>query len=183
MANWEELKKGCLECRRCSLCETRTNVVFGEGSESAKLMFIGEAPGEQEDLTGRPFVGKAGKLLDDMLELINLRRSEVYIANMVKCRPPKNRDPLPEEREACREWLDGQLELIEPKLIVCLGRIAAMRFIREDFRITQEHGQWLEVNGRRTMAIYHPAALLRDPRKRPETFEDLKKIQAEYLSL
>lgn len=178
MSKLEELRAECLECRRCKLCETRTNVVFGTGNEHADVMFIGEGPGENEDLQGEPFVGRGGKLLDDMLELIYLDRSQVYIANMVKCRPPKNRDPLPEEQGACAEWLSRQLELIDPKLIVCLGRIAAMRFIRSDFKISREHGQWFDVNGRRVMALYHPAALLRDPHKRPETFEDLKRIRA-----
>ena len=177
MTEMEKLREQCLECTRCHLCETRTNVVFGVGPEDAKIMFIGEGPGENEDLQGEPFVGRAGKLLDDMLELIDLDRSKVYIANMVKCRPPKNRDPLPEEQNACAPWLSRQIELINPRVIVCLGRISAMRFIRPDFKITKEHGQWFEKDGRQVMAIYHPAALLRDPRTRPETFDDLKKIQ------
>ena len=177
MTEMEKMREQCLECTRCHLCETRTNVVFGVGPEDAKIMFIGEGPGENEDLQGEPFVGRAGKLLDDMLELIDLDRSKVYIANMVKCRPPKNRDPLPEEQNACAPWLSRQIELINPRVIVCLGRISAMRFIRPDFKITTEHGQWFEKDGRQVMAIYHPAALLRDPRKRPETFDDLKKIQ------
>ncbi len=177
MTEMEKLREQCLECTRCHLCETRTNVVFGVGPEDAKIMFIGEGPGENEDLQGEPFVGRAGKLLDNMLELIDLDRSKVYIANMVKCRPPKNRDPLPEEQNACAPWLSRQIELINPRVIVCLGRISAMRFIRPDFKITKEHGQWFEKDGRQVMAIYHPAALLRDPRKRPETFDDLKKIQ------
>lgn len=183
MTELEKLREKCLECRRCPLCETRTNVVFGVGPEDAKVMLIGEGPGENEDLQGEPFVGRAGKLLDDMLELIDLDRTKVYIANMVKCRPPKNRDPLPNEQMACADWLNRQLELIDPKLIVCLGRIAAMRFIRPDFKISREHGQWFEKDGRRVMAIYHPAALLRDPRKRPETFDDLKRLQAEIAAL
>ncbi len=178
MTELEKLRAECLECRRCQLCETRTNVVFGVGPENAKVMFIGEGPGENEDLQGEPFVGRAGKLLDDMLELIDLDRTMVYIANMVKCRPPKNRDPLPEEQLACFVWLNRQIELINPALIICLGRIAAMRFIRPDFKITKEHGHWFEKDGRQVMALYHPAALLRDPNKRPETFDDLKKIQA-----
>ena len=173
----EELKRDCLSCRRCGLCETRTNVVFGVGVPDAEVMFIGEGPGEQEDLQGEPFVGRAGKLLDDMLELIDLDRSRIYIANMVKCRPPKNRDPLPEEQAACSDWLQSQIALIRPKIIVCLGRIAAMKYIREDFKISREHGQWTVKNGIMTMAMLHPAALLRDPRKRPETFEDLKTLQ------
>lgn len=179
MDNWEKLKSECLNCRRCPLCETRNNVVFGVGPENAEVLFIGEGPGEQEDLQGAPFVGRAGKFLDDMLELIDLDRSRVYIGNMVKCRPPRNRDPLDIEQKACAVWLQGQLELIAPKIIVCLGRIAAMRFIRDDFKITREHGQWFDMDGRRVMALYHPAALLRDPGKRPETFDDLKTLQAE----
>ena len=178
MTELEKLREECLGCERCELCRTRNNVVFGVGPETARIMFIGEGPGENEDLQGVPFVGRGGKLLDDMLELINLDRTKVYIANMVKCRPPKNRDPLPTEQAACEHWLSRQIELINPRIIVCLGRIAAMRFIKPDFKITREHGQWLEKDGRRVMALYHPAALLRDPRKRPETFDDLKRIQA-----
>ena len=179
MDNWEKLKSECLNCRRCPLCETRNNVVFGVGPENAEVLFIGEGPGEQEDLKGEPFVGRGGKLLDDMLELIDLDRTKIYIANMVKCRPPKNRDPLETEQYACSEWLSRQIALLDPKLIVCLGRISAMKFIKPDFKITREHGQWFEVDGRRVMALYHPAALLRDPGKRPETFDDLKRLQAE----
>lgn len=179
MDNLEKLKSECLNCRRCPLCETRNNVVFGVGPENAEVFFIGEGPGEQEDLKGEPFVGRGGKLLDDMLELIDLDRTKLYIANMVKCRPPKNRDPLETEQMACAEWLRRQIDLLQPKLIVCLGRISAMKFIKPDFRITKEHGQWFNVDGRRVMALYHPAALLRDPNKRPETFDDLKRLQAE----
>lgn len=179
MDNWEKLKSECLNCLRCPLCETRNNVVFGVGPENAEVLFIGEGPGEQEDLKGEPFVGRGGKLLDDMLELIDLDRTKIYIANMVKCRPPKNRDPLETEQMACAEWLRRQIDLLQPKLIVCLGRISAMKFIKPDFRITKEHGQWFNVDGRRVMALYHPAALLRDPNKRPETFDDLKRLQAE----
>ena len=179
MDNWEKLKSECLNCRRCPLCETRNNVVFGVGPENAEVLFIGEGPGEQEDLKGEPFVGRGGKLLDDMLALIDLDRTKIYIANMVKCRPPKNRDPLETEQMACAEWLRRQIDLLQPKLIVCLGRISAMKFIKPDFRITKEHGQWFEMDGRRVMALYHPAALLRDPNKRPETFDDLKRLQAE----
>lgn len=179
MDNWEKLKSECLNCRRCPLCETRNNVVFGVGPENAEVLFIGEGPGEQEDLKGEPFVGRGGKLLDDMLELIDLDRTKIYIANMVKCRPPKNRDPLETEQMACAEWLRRQIDLLQPKLLVCLGRISAMKFIKPDFRITKEHGQWFNVDGRRVMALYHPAALLRDPNKRPETFDDLKRLQAE----
>lgn len=172
-----ELKNKCLNCRECPLWETRTNLVFGVGNPDAEVMFIGEGPGEQEDLQGEPFVGRAGKLLDDMLKMIDLDRSKVYIGNIVKCRPPKNRDPLATEQEACRHWLDEQLSIIDPKIIICLGRISATAIIRDDFKITRERGQWFDVDGRMCMAIYHPAALLRDETKRPETFADLREIR------
>lgn len=178
MLNWNELEAACGGCRNCSLCETRHHVVFGEGLRTADLMFIGEGPGEQEDLTGRPFVGRAGQFLDEMLSIIDLDRSRYFIGNMVKCRPPQNRDPLEPEIEACIGYLRNQVALIRPKIIVCLGRIAATRLIRSDFKITREHGQWFEKAGVHMMAMYHPSALLRDPRKRPEAFEDLKKLQA-----
>ncbi|MBS7402309.1 MAG: uracil-DNA glycosylase [Oscillospiraceae bacterium] len=172
-----ELKNACEGCKDCPLGLTRTNLVFGVGDPNAELMLIGEGPGEQEDLQGEPFVGAAGKLLDDMLEMIYLDRSKVYIANIVKCRPPHNRDPLELEKNACIHWLREQIKLVSPKLIVCLGRISATALIKEDFKITREHGQWFEVGGIKMMAIYHPAALLRDPSKRPETFVDLKTLQ------
>ena len=171
---WKELKQECAQCRRCGLGETRHHLVFGDGAEDARIMLIGEGPGEQEDLQGLPFVGPAGKLLDDMLEMIYLDRTKVYIANIVKCRPPHNRDPQFVEQKCCGEWLQRQIALI-----VCLGRIAATALIKDPFRITREHGQWFDVNGRRCMAIYHPSALLRDPSKRPETFVDLKALQRE----
>ena len=174
---WEELKARCEGCTACELAATRHSVVFGVGDPHAGVLFVGEGPGEQEDLKGEPFVGRAGQLLDQFLAAIGLDREKVYIANMVKCRPPKNRDPLPEEQSACSDWLQQQIALIRPKIIVCLGRIAAMKYIREDFKISREHGQWTIKNGIMTMAILHPAALLRDPRKRPETFEDLKVLQ------
>ena len=174
---WESLKQECALCMRCSLGETRRNLVFGVGNEQAKVMFIGEGPGEQEDLQGVPFVGPAGKLLDDMLEMIGLDRTRIYIANTVKCRPPMNRDPAQEEMDACRPWLEEQIKLVRPKIIVCLGRIAAGELIKKDFRITREHGQWFDVNGIKTMAIYHPSALLRDVSKRPETFADLRELR------
>lgn len=178
MVTWEELEARCRQCQNCPLSETRTNVVFGVGNRQADILFIGEGPGEQEDLQGEPFVGPAGKLLDLMLSLIDLDRSKVYIANIVKCRPPQNRDPLNIEQEACIGYLRNQVALLKPKIIVCLGRIAAMKLIKEDFKITREHGQWLEKAGVWMMAMYHPSALLRDPRKRPESFEDLKSLQA-----
>lgn len=178
MDTWESLRKECLNCQKCALADTRTHVVFGVGVPNAEVLFIGEGPGENEDLTGEPFVGRAGKLLDDMLSLIGLDRNKnIYIANIVKCRPPHNRDPLNTEQEACIGWLHRQIELLDPKLIVCLGRISAMQFIKPDFKISREHGQWFDVGGRQVMALFHPAALLRDPRRRPETFEDLKGLE------
>ncbi len=178
MLDWEALEKECLNCSKCGLCSTRTNVVFGVGSRQADILFVGEGPGEQEDLQGEPFVGAAGKLLDEMLCIIDLDRSKnCYIANIVKCRPPQNRDPEPQEQDACMDYLRNQVALIKPKIIVCLGRIAAMRLIREDYRITREHGQWVQKNGVWMTAIYHPSALLRDVSKRPETFVDLLSIR------
>jgi len=177
MLNWDELEQNCRKCTRCELCRTRINMVFGVGNRKADVMFVGEGPGEQEDLQGEPFVGPAGKLLDDMLSIIDLDRSGCYIANIVKCRPPRNRDPLETEQDACIDYLSNQIALIRPKILVCLGRIAAMRMIRPDYRITREHGQWVEKNGMWMTAIYHPSALLRDVSKRPETFEDLLSLR------
>ena len=183
MDTWEQLKTECMQCRGCALADTRSNVVFGVGAEDAEILLIGEGPGQQEDLQGIPFVGPAGQLLDHMLEIIGLDRTKVYIANVVKCRPPQNRDPLNVEQDACMGWLRRQSALLQPKLIVCLGRIAAKAIIKEDFRITAEHGQWFQRGGVQMTAIYHPSALLRDVNKRPETFEDLKSIQAKAREL
>ena len=180
---WEALEHDCKNCRECSLWETRTNVVFGVGNQNAEVLFIGEGPGANEDAQGVPFVGRAGHLLDDMLEIIGLKRDDVYIANIVKCRPPQNRDPLNTEKDACSGYLRRQLELMQPKILVCLGRISAAEIIKPDFRITQEHGQFFEKDGMQMMALYHPAALLRDPGKKPETFEDLKRLQARIREL
>ena len=177
--NWEELLRSCQNCTRCGLCETRKNVVFGVGNPNADILFVGEGPGEQEDLQGQPFVGPAGKLLDDMLSIIDLdRKQNCYIANIVKCRPPHNRDPLETEQDACIDFLEKQIALIQPKIIVCLGRISAMRLIRPDYRITREHGRWTQLSGIWMTAIYHPSALLRDVSKRPETFQDLLSIRS-----
>ena len=178
MMQWEGLEQTCMNCTRCGLCETRHNVVFGVGAKNADVMFVGEGPGEQEDLKGEPFVGPAGKLLDDMLSIIDIdRKTNCYIANIVKCRPPRNRDPLETEQEACIGYLRNQVALIRPKIIVCLGRIAAKRLIDDDYRITRQHGQWVQKNGIWMTAIYHPSALLRDVSKRPETFDDLLSIR------
>ena len=184
MLDWTQLEKSCMGCTRCGLCETRTNVVFGVGERTADIMFVGEGPGEQEDLQGEPFVGPAGKLLDDMLSIIDLdRKVNCYIGNIVKCRPPRNRDPLETEQDACIAYLRNQVALVKPNVIVCLGRIAAKRLIREDYRITREHGTWVEKNGVWMTAIYHPSALLRDVDKRPETFDDLLSIRAKLREL
>lgn len=178
MLNWDALQKQCLDCTKCELCKTRNHVVFGTGLKNADIMFVGEGPGEQEDLQGEPFVGAAGKLLDDMMSIIDLNRQNSYIANIVKCRPPKNRDPFEEEQNACIDYLRNQVALVQPKVIVCLGRIAAKRLIDSEYRITKEHGNWILRNGIWMTAIYHPSALLRDVSKRPETFEDLLAIRS-----
>jgi len=178
MLSWEYLEAACLNCKKCALYETRTNVVFGIGNRAAEVVFVGEGPGESEDLQGVPFVGRAGVLLDNMLKIIGLDRTRnIYIANIVKCRPPNNRDPQNTERDMCIEWLHSQISLIKPKIVVCLGRIAAMELINDDFKITRDHGKWYEKEGRKIMALYHPSALLRDPNRRPETFVDLKGLE------
>ena len=184
MDSWEKLRTECAGCRGCSLCETRLNLVFGDGCETAEVMLIGEGPGEQEDLKGEPFVGPAGQLLDDMLSIIDIDRvTGCYIANIVKCRPPRNRDPQDQEQDACIGYLREQIALVQPKIIVCLGRIAALRLIDPNYRITREHGQWVQRDGIWLTAIYHPSALLRDPSKRPETFDDLLSIRAKLTEL
>ena len=183
MQGWQELEKQCMDCRGCALWETRHQVVFGVGNRNADLMLVGEGPGEQEDLKGEPFVGPAGQLLDDMLSIIDVDRSKCYIANIVKCRPPRNRDPLEQEQQACMDYLRNQIALVQPKVIVCLGRIAAMRLIDSNYRITRSHGQWVQRGNFSLTAIYHPSALLRDPSKRPETFEDLLSIRAKLEQL
>jgi uracil-DNA glycosylase family 4 len=176
--NWEELKENCLNCRKCGLCEVRSNVVFGVGNPCAKVMFIGEGPGRNEDLQGEPFVGAGGQLLDKYLAAVDLdRRTNIYIANIVKCRPPQNRDPLQEEQEACMDWLRNQTALLRPKIIVCLGRIAAMRIIKPDFRITREHGQFFKKGNIYMTATLHPAALLRNPAQKPAAFDDFLKLR------
>ena len=174
---FSELEEKCRACRGCSLAETRTNCVFGVGDRDARLMFVGEAPGEQEDLQGIPFVGRAGQLLDRYLFAVDIKREDVYIANILKGRPPHNRDPLPAEENACIGFLREQVRLIRPRVIVCLGRIAAMRLISPDFKITRDHGTWYERGGFLMTAVYHPAALLRDPRKNDDLLADMKKIK------
>ena len=183
MTPWEELQNECNRCRACALSATRKNVVFGVGNTEAEVLFIGEGPGANEDEQGLPFVGAAGKLLDDMLAMIGLKREAVYITNIVKCRPPQNRDPLNTEKDACIGYLRRQVAMMRPKIIVCLGRIAAAELIKPDFKITQEHGQFFDKRGVQMTALYHPAALLRDSSKKPETFLDLKALQAKILQV
>ena len=183
MQSLYQLNQSCAQCQRCALADTRKNLVFGDGNPDCGILFIGEGPGEQEDLQGIPFVGRAGQFLDTMLDIIGLDRRKYYICNIVKCRPPQNRDPLNTEQDACAQWLNQQISLIQPKIIVCLGRVAACRLIRPDYRITRDHGQWEQHNGVWMTAIYHPSALLRDVSKRPETFDDLKAIQKKIREL
>lgn len=182
--NWEELKKECFNCHKCELGATRTNLVFGGGAESAKVLFIGEGPGENEDLQGEPFVGRAGKLLDKYLAAVGLdRKKNVYIANMVKCRPPKNRDPRPEEQEACIGWLREQVRIMRPAIIVCLGRISAQKLIDPEFRVTKQHGQFIKRGSTLMMGTFHPAALLRNPRQKADALEDFVALREKIKEL
>ena len=175
---WEELQSRCENCKSCALATSRTNLVFGCGNKNADIMFIGEAPGKSEDEEGIPFVGAAGKHLDKFLKSVGIERDDVYIANILKCRPPNNRDPLPEEEDACIAHLREQVKLVDPKLIVCLGRISALRLIRPDFKITREHGVFFSKGKFTICAVYHPSALLRDPAKNKDMYLDMKKIAA-----
>lgn len=176
----KETLEECKICTKCSLYKTKTNTVFGVGNENADLMFVGEAPGEKEDLSGIPFVGPAGQLFDKYLEYVGIDRDEVYIANILKCRPPKNRDPLPEEADMCIGYLRKQVREIKPKIIVCLGRIAAQRLISADFRITRDHGKWKNAGNFKMCAVYHPSALLHDNSKKADMLVDMKMIKEEY---
>ena len=171
---WEGLENSIINCNKCKLCKTRQNIVFGVGNKNADIMFIGEGPGADEDRLGEPFVGRAGKLMDMAFGILGIKREEVYIANIVKCRPPKNRDPKPEEQVACTDWLRNQYKLINPKIIVCLGRIASAKIIKPDIKITKEHGLFFKKGDVLMMPMLHPAAVLRDPRKRPEAFRDFQ---------
>ncbi len=173
---FEELRAECAACQKCGLAATRTHVVFGTGNEHADILFVGEAPGKNEDETGIPFVGRAGQLLDSYLTAVGLRREDVYIANIIKCRPPQNRDPYPDEQAACIDYLREQFRLISPRLVVCLGRIAAMKLIDSGFRVTRDHGRVYEKGGVRMMGTFHPAALLHNPANKADTLEDFKRI-------
>ncbi|SEG15088.1 DNA polymerase [Caloramator fervidus] len=178
-----ELSKIVLNCKKCRLHLKRKNVVFGEGNPFTKVMFIGEGPGEEEDKTGRPFVGKAGQLLTKMIEAIGLKREEVYIANIVKCRPPNNRVPFDDEAYACLPYLRKQVALIRPKIIVCLGATASKYIIDKDIKITKDRGIWIKKGDFLIMPTYHPSALLRDPLKKKDAWEDFKKIRDELKKL
>ncbi|MCX7748586.1 MAG: uracil-DNA glycosylase [Clostridia bacterium] len=180
MLQWEQLIKECSNCKRCDLGKGRTNIVIGRGNENAPLMMIGEGPGEQEDLKGQPFVGPAGKLLDLLLDAMMFKKDDYYIANIVKCRPPGNRVPTDEEAEKCLPFLRGQVKLIKPKIIVCLGSTAMKYIIDREGKITQMRGQWIEKGGFWFMPTFHPAALLRDESKKILMWEDLKKVKVKF---
>ena len=178
--SFTQIMNDVAKCEKCRLCETRKNTVFGEGSIHARVMFIGEGPGRDEDELGRPFVGRAGQLLDKMLASIELTRNDVYIANVLKCRPPGNRDPEPHEAAACIGYLRAQVALIKPKIIVCLGRISAKYILNTDVRIMRDRGVWHEVKGFSIMPTYHPAALLRNEMLKKDAYKDLLAIRAKY---
>ena len=172
----DELRHNCLNCDRCELSKTRTNVVFGVGNPYADIMFVGEGPGQREDETGEPFVGRSGQLLNHYIDAVGLKRSDIYIANIVKCRPPGNRDPRPDEQETCIDWLKQQFLIISPSIIVCLGRIAAQRMISPEFRVTKEHGIFFDKGSVQMMGTFHPSALLRNPAQKPAALDDFKAL-------
>ena len=180
MYTLDELEAIVKKCNRCPLSKTRTNTVFGEGKKESIIMFVGEGPGYNEDRIGRPFVGRAGELFDKMLKAIDLTREDVYIANIVKCRPPNNRNPLENESKTCIEFLRWQVKIIDPDIIVCLGAVAARNIIDKDFKITKNRGIWYERCKFNIMATYHPAALLRDVNKKKDAWEDFKAIREMY---
>jgi uracil-DNA glycosylase len=175
-----DLSKAVLECRQCALCRSRRNVVFGEGDCDSELMFIGEAPGLQEDIQGAPFVGKAGELLTGIIKAIGLSREGVYIANCLKCRPPQNRNPLPSEIIACREFFMKQIEIISPKVICCLGKFAAQTVLMTEEPISRLRGRFHELGNIKVMPTFHPAYLLRNPQDKRLVWEDMKKVR-DYL--
>ena len=166
-------------CQKCKLAKTRTQVVYGVGNPKADLMFIGEAPGRDEDLQGKPFVGRAGQLLTDIIKAMTLTRDDVYIANVIKCRPPENRNPEPDELDECRPYIRRQVDLIQPKVIVTLGRFALQSLTEKAYAVSAVRGQWLEWNGIKVMPTYHPAYLLRNPAAKKDVWTDMKKVMAE----
>ena len=174
--NWEDLNNSIIDCRKCRLCNNRTNIVFGCGRKDANIMFIGEGPGKDEDNQGIPFVGKAGKLMNEAFVGLGIDRENVYIANIVKCRPESNRDPKEDEAEACLDYLRNQVILVKPKIIVLLGKIALQNVLGKECSITKMRGKWIQKKGILYMPTWHPAALLRDEKKKIEFWEDLKKV-------
>ena len=175
--NWEDLEKSILECKKCRLCTNRTNIVLGEGNINAKIMFIGEGPGADEDKQGLPFVGKAGQLMNKAFQALGINREEIYIANIVKCRPPSNRVPEEDEAQACLNYLRNQVVLIKPEIIVLLGSTALKTILGKEYGITAVRGKWMEKNGIKYMPTWHPAALLRDENKKIEFWQDLKELK------
>ena len=175
--NWEDLEKSILECKKCRLCTNRTNIVFGQGNKKARLMFIGEGPGADEDKQGIPFVGKAGQLMNNVFQALEINREDVYIANIVKCRPPSNRVPEDDEVQTCLNYLRNQVILIKPKIIVLLGSTALKNILGKEYGITAVRGNWMEKNGIKYMPTWHPAALLRDENKKIEFWQDLKEVK------
>lgn len=178
--NWEELEEVVKQCRKCRLCETRKNVVFGVGNREADIMFIGEGPGADEDAQGEPFVGKAGKLMNMAFDMLGIKREEVYIANIVKCRPPNNRNPQDDEAENCLDYLRNQVILVKPKIIVLLGSVALKNVLGKEYGITASRGKWLERKGILYIPTWHPAALLRDENKKIDFIKDLKQVIKRY---
>ena len=176
--NWEQLEADANQCRKCKLCQNRTNVVFGTGNKKADLMFIGEGPGADEDKQGIPFVGRAGKLMNMAFEAIGLKREEVYIANIVKCRPPGNRNPEDDEATVCLNYLRNQVILVKPKIVVLLGSVALKNILGKEYGITASRGKWVEKRGIWYMPTWHPAALLRDENKKIDFIMDLKEAVA-----
>ena len=181
--NWEELEKSIINCKKCKLCANRNNIVFGQGNKNADIMFIGEGPGADEDMQGLPFVGKAGKLMNMAFEGLGINRSEVYIANIVKCRPPSNRVPEQDEAMACLNYLRNQVILVKPKIIVLLGSTALKNILGQEYSITASRGKWIEKKGILYMPTWHPAALLRDENKKIEFWKDLKEVVKRFNEL
>lgn len=175
--NLEELEISIKDCKKCKLCDARQNIVFGIGNPNAEIMFIGEGPGGDEDRQGEPFIGKAGQLMNKAFDVVGIKREEVYIANVVKCRPPNNRDPEEDEIQACMDYLRNQVMIIKPKIIVLLGRIALQNILGKEYKITASRGKWVEKKGILYMPTWHPAALLRDETKKIEFLNDLKMIK------
>lgn len=174
--NWEELEENCLKCNKCDLCNNRKKVVIGDGNKNARIMFIGEGPGEDEDIEGIPFVGKSGQLMNKAFDGIGIKREDVYIANIIKCRPPQNRNPENNEASSCKEYLESQINLVSPEIIVLLGSVALKNVLGESYGITSMRGKWIEKDGIKYIPTFHPAALLRDENKKIDFWKDLKKV-------